>query len=389
MTMRVEMRGEMRAVQEYTRVPLLDHLKSSSSQYEACRESGVKYLANPRGNKFFIVAGRTSEGKTRLATELVIDILNDPRVLECQRNNDFMYEPDYSNIGQHIEAGARIGLVKHKKGSYVTSEYDSSSKNTANLMRLSLGVPRLRQNPHKRRIVHFYDTVGLTGLYYKGELIGVNRGLDWAKEIALQGAISIVMFAEGDWQKQLELREKIKKAKLREIAGILAENRIIDNRSPKDIRQFYRESGSFATRDQQDGDIRYVMTKLIFMGELQPPDFEVKSPLSFRLHPQQAEEYIRNVYVPYWLKMLYEKDDPEQAFIIDNRMLPSLSEVEGHKVVNAYGEQLEKHSLLPIGNHPGKLDLLTRSERPQVFHLRAALGELGAFRKRTYRRKAA
>lgn len=368
------------------RTPVLDNLKG----YDKFKHSFKDYLREPGNIKRLVIGGRSGEGKTRFALEVLASILNDPDVIAYQASDSFEYEIDYVNIGQGLDAARRARLIRTPKGSHTVREYRRSSLDIASIMALSEQVPRLKgKKPFRKRLLQIYDYVLITGVFEEGEIKGTDRGLPWARHAISEGGFCVLMNApeigllqstqdqnqdlsrlsnpEGRWiLEKLFMRKAILAAKPEEVKGILEAKGIIDDRTPEEIQLFYAQSGNIEARMQQDSDVYFQVCRLASKRAINKPDFNL-TPAELARRPDQTGDIIRNGYLSYWLRSIFQGDYEDRGYIFRNNELP-----QGTKL-DAFGEQLKEASLLP------KLDVLTRDIRsPEIFVLRRALRILGA-----------
>lgn len=362
--------------QEQPQTVMIKHL---GSPFENFWNDFMGYLAtNLSKKKKLAVGGLTGTRKTLLLMEILALVGADKRILQCQRENRFRYEPSYLNTGMELVAGRNIGVVTSPQGDIWPGEYRGSSLNSARIRRLAED-PELRISRGLTKDLETDELVLLSGIVAENkndvqqEIEDTNRGISLAVQVYRGGGFVVLADAPLEVvEKKLKVVERIRQAKLEEVIGILEEEGIDDDRDPKEIKEAHQKTGDRKTREQQDRDVNWIISKLVLQKKLPwPRGFKEATPLAFKNHPEKRVEYIKNFYIPFWAGRLAGIKDKDIRF---DELPPRIYYLNSEDLspttkIRAYGQKLREANLFY------KIDQAT--SKPELEHLRRLFMDLG------------
>lgn len=334
-------------VQVQERTPWLDHLGEKATPF---REALVRYLTTPPfWWKEIGLCGLTIGSKSQAAAEVLSIVRTNPEVLACQENNGFVYDVDHLTMGAGLEAARHTHppILISSQGEIAQREYGGSSRNSAGIM----SYRRHILPPHR---VGLYETVGTTGIIYDGWMNGVNRGLSWLVEIAAAGGIIIASNSSKEIvEAGLQERELVKTTPSEKLKAVLRANGKKDNRTPEQMKEYYRKTGDRKTREQQERDLGWIMKKMILKGLIPYPGFDLHHLDAFDKYLKTMNEYTPEVleliekhYYPFWLRSLYQSDMHPLGFKLEDFVLTDHDFTDGIDL-DILGSVLTKAALIP------------------------------------------
>lgn len=259
------------------------------------------------------------------------------------------FEPVYTyhNFMTDLIIGRKLGLVTSPLGQIPPDQYESVREYVTEPRR-KLAFDYLPGPEHQNQpVFRIEDTVSITGLYWKGRILGDERGGSKGLRRLIARRFPVfnvaVNISEELKNKVMKLRQEIPLLPDEAVIPYLINHQVYDTRidNPQAVKESYINSGNLPIRDQQYQTIAGNMGFLM-RNNLMSADYSYNTPPLWRefwtTNPKRWEQLL-NEYIQIWQKLIYAQEEPIRAvFFNPSALQPEVLRFEDRDWFEKYSD---------------------------------------------------